>query len=94
MLICVGLLLTWNSSARYRTTENISVPFKVRAVVNEISTTRVEFKISVRSNFSNKIFAQNIIIKIPTPLNTASTKINVNGGKAKYAGGENCFTWK
>ncbi|KAI8892917.1 Mu homology domain-containing protein [Globomyces pollinis-pini] len=79
---------------KYRTTENISVPFKVRAIVNEVSSNRVEFKVNVRSNYSSKIFAQNIVIKIPTPLNTASTKISVNGGKAKYVGSENCFVWK
>ncbi|KAJ3306593.1 hypothetical protein HDV03_004722 [Kappamyces sp. JEL0829] len=79
---------------KYRTTDNISLPFKVRAVVNEVTATKVEFKISVRSNYSSKLFAQNMIIKVPTPLNTASTRIQVNGGKAKYVGGENCFVWK
>ncbi len=79
---------------RYRTTENISIPFKVRAIVNEVSQNKVEFKVSVKSNFSSKIYAQHIVIKIPTPLNTASTKINCNGGKAKYVGSENCFVWK
>ncbi|KAH6583411.1 hypothetical protein BASA50_010289 [Batrachochytrium salamandrivorans] len=79
---------------RYRTTENISLPFKVHAVVNELSPTRVEFRIAVKSLFSSKVFAQNIVIKIPTPLNTASTKINVTAGKAKYNGSENCMVWK
>ncbi|KAH6574176.1 hypothetical protein BASA62_002567 [Batrachochytrium salamandrivorans] len=36
---------------RYRTTENISLPFKVHAVVNELSPTRVEFRIAVKSLF-------------------------------------------
>ncbi|KAK6092977.1 clathrin associated protein complex medium subunit [Batrachochytrium dendrobatidis] len=79
---------------RYRTTENISLPFKVHAVVNELSATRVEFRVAVKSLFSSKVYAQNIIIKIPTPLNTASTKINVTAGKAKYNGAENCMVWK
>jgi AP-2 complex subunit mu-1 len=80
---------------KYRTTENITLPFKIRAIVTELpSQNKVEYKISIRSNYSSKIFAQNIAVKIPTPLNTSSTKISVNGGKAKYAGGENCFVWK
>jgi AP-2 complex subunit mu-1 len=79
---------------RYRTTEHISLPFKVRAVVNELSSTKVEFKVSVKSNFSTKIYAQNVVIKVPTPLNTANTKINCNGGRAKYVGSENCIVWK
>lgn len=79
---------------RYRTTENITLPFKVRATINEATSTRVEFKIAIKANYSSKLFAQNMIVKIPTPLNTASTKTQVNGGKAKYSGSENCFIWK
>ncbi|KAJ3275799.1 hypothetical protein HDV01_007266 [Terramyces sp. JEL0728] len=79
---------------KYRTTENVSLPFKVHANVNEVSSTRVEFKVSVRSNYSSKIYAQNMIIRVPTPLNTASVKTNIQGGKAKYVGGENCIVWK
>jgi len=83
-----------NCGNRYRTTENINMPFRVQPVVNEVSKSRVEYKISVRSLFSNKLFAQNVVIKIPTPLNTANTKISVNAGKGKYVGSENCFVWK
>nr|KAJ3423182.1 hypothetical protein HK105_000997 [Polyrhizophydium stewartii] len=79
---------------RYRTTENISLPFKVHAVVNELSATRVEFRVAVKSQFSSKVYAQNIVIKVPTPLNTASTKISVSAGKAKYNGSENSMIWK
>ncbi|KAI9197194.1 adaptor complex AP-3 domain-containing protein [Polychytrium aggregatum] len=79
---------------KYRTTENINLPFRVHAVVNEVSKTRVEFKVSVRSQFSSKVFAQNIVVCIPVPTNTASTKIRVTSGKAKYNGSENCFIWK
>ncbi|KAI8925965.1 Mu homology domain-containing protein [Entophlyctis helioformis] len=79
---------------RYRTTENISLPFKVHAVVNELSATRVEFRIAVRSQFSSRVYAQNIVVKIPTPLNTASTKIVVSAGRAKYNGSENSIVWK
>ncbi|TPX31349.1 hypothetical protein SmJEL517_g05283 [Synchytrium microbalum] len=79
---------------RYRTTENIHLPFKVQAVVNEISSTRVEFKVAVRSNFPPKLFAQNVVIKIPVPTNTASTRVLVTAGKGKYVGSENSFVWK
>ncbi|KAJ3308803.1 hypothetical protein HDV04_000790 [Boothiomyces sp. JEL0838] len=74
--------------------ELMSLPFKVHASVNEVSSTRVEFKVSVRSNYSSKIYAQNMIIRVPTPLNTASVKTNIQGGRAKYVGGENCIVWK
>lgn len=79
---------------RYRTTENVSLPFKVHAVVNEVSSTTVEFKIAVKSQFSSNVFAQNVVVKIPTPLNTATTKIICAQGKAKYNGSENAIIWK
>ncbi|KAJ3062477.1 hypothetical protein HK102_008750, partial [Quaeritorhiza haematococci] len=79
---------------KYRTTENINLPFRVHPFVKELDKLKVEYKVSIRSQFSNKVFAQNIIIKIPTPLNTASTRIAVTAGKAKYVGSENCIVWK
>jgi AP-2 complex subunit mu-1 len=79
---------------RYRTTDNVSLPFKVYAVVNEISTSRVEFKICIKSQYAANIFAQNVVVKVPTPTNTSSTNINVPFGKAKYNGGENAIIWK
>lgn len=48
----------------------------------------------VRSQFSNKVYAQNVLIRIPTPPNTNGTKINVSGGKAKYVGADNAVVWK
>jgi AP-2 complex subunit mu-1 len=79
---------------RYRTSENLVIPFKVRALVNEVSANKAEFKVSLKALFGPKIHAQSIIVKIPAPLNTAKTRIDVQGGKAKYSGSENCFVWK
>ncbi|KAI7850007.1 Mu homology domain-containing protein [Circinella umbellata] len=80
---------------RYRTTENVNLPFKVHPVVNEIGKTRVEYKINVKANFSPKLYANNVILRIPTPLNSAKVEVKVgSGGKAKYAPSENCIIWK
>ncbi|KAK9727998.1 clathrin associated protein complex medium subunit [Basidiobolus ranarum] len=79
---------------RYRTTENVNIPFKVYPVVNEMGKTRVEYKIQVKANFSPKLYANNVVLKIPTPLNTAGTNIRVSSGKAKYVPDENCIIWK
>ncbi|TPX59369.1 hypothetical protein PhCBS80983_g02551 [Powellomyces hirtus] len=79
---------------KYRTTENINLPFRVQAAVVEISKNRMEFKVSVRSQFSNKIFAQNVQLKIPVPTNTSGVKCLVTAGKAKYVGSENSIIWK
>jgi AP-2 complex subunit mu-1 len=78
---------------RYRTTENINLAFKVIPTVNEFKT-RVEYKVVVKSNFSAKLFANNVVIKIPTPPNAAKANIQVPIGKAKYAPAENALVWK
>lgn len=81
---------------RYRTTENVNLPFRVLPVVNEIGKTRVEYKINVRANFSPKLYANNVVLRIPTPLNAAKVDVKVlgSGGKAKYVPSENCIIWK
>ncbi|KAJ9090170.1 clathrin associated protein complex medium subunit, variant 3 [Entomophthora muscae] len=79
---------------RYRSTENVNLPFRVHPVVNEIGKTRVEYKILVKANFSNKLYANNVVIKIPTPLNTSGTSTRVTTGKAKYVPAENAIVWK
>jgi AP-2 complex subunit mu-1 len=35
-----------------------------------------------------------VVVKVPTPTNTSSTKIIVPFGKAKYSGAENAIIWK
>jgi len=79
---------------RYRTTDNINLPFRINPIVKETTNNKVEYRIVVRSQFSNKVFAQNVIIRIPTPLNTSNTKIHVNQGRGKYVGSENHMVWK
>ncbi|RKP23742.1 Mu homology domain-containing protein, partial [Syncephalis pseudoplumigaleata] len=78
----------------YRTTENVNLPFRVQPVVTEASRSRIEYQIQVKANFSNKLYASNVTIRIPTPLNTASATIRVSVGRAKYVPAENCIVWK
>lgn len=79
---------------RYRATENVNLPFKVHVIVNEIGRTKVEYSIGVKANFGSKLFATNVIIKIPTPLNTAKITERCTQGKAKYEPSENVIVWK
>ncbi|KAJ3069561.1 hypothetical protein HDU98_007381 [Podochytrium sp. JEL0797] len=80
---------------RYRSTNNVYLPFRVNAIVDEhAEEMHVSYKISVRSLFDPKVFGQNVVIKIPTPPSTNNTKIKVTGGKAKYVGSENAIVWK
>lgn len=79
---------------RYRSTTNINLPFKVQPIVEEIGKSKVEYTISLRSNFDAKLNATNVILKIPTPLNTASVDCKVTVGKAKYVPAENHILWR
>lgn len=79
---------------RYRSTENVNLPFRVHPIVNEVGKTRVEYKVLVKGNFSPKLYANNVVINIPTPLNTVNVKISVATGKAKYVPAENQIVWK
>jgi AP-2 complex subunit mu-1 len=79
---------------RYRATENVNLPFKIHAIVNEVGRSKVEYSIGVKANFGSKLFATNVVIKIPTPLNTAKITERCTQGKAKYEPSENSIVWK
>ena len=79
---------------RYRATENVNLPFRVHAIVNEIGKTKVEYQVAIRANYGAKLFATNVVIRIPTPLNTASIQTRTSQGKAKYEPSENYIVWK
>ena len=79
---------------RYRSTTNVNIPFKVHPIVEEIGKTRVEYTIQVRTTFSPKLNASNVVLKIPTPLNTAKVDCKVSLGKAKYSPSDNVIIWK
>ncbi|KAF2425785.1 clathrin adaptor, mu subunit [Tothia fuscella] len=79
---------------RYRATENINLPFKVHAIVNEVNKTQVDYSIAIKANYGTKLFATNVVIRIPTPLNTARISERVSQGKAKYEPEANNIIWK
>ena len=79
---------------RYRTTENVNLPFRVHPTINEIGKSRVEYRITVKANFSPKLYANNVVVRIPTPLNTANINVRVVSGKAKYVPADNAIVWK
>ncbi|KAL6058727.1 AP-2 complex subunit mu [Balamuthia mandrillaris] len=79
---------------KYRITENLHLPFKIIPIVNEIGRTRVEAKITVKANFSPKLFGSNVMIKLPVPKNTAACKIQVTAGKAKYRPEQEAILWR
>lgn len=80
---------------RYRATENINLPFKIHAIVNEVGRTKVSYNISIRSTYSSKLFATAVTLRIPTPLNTAVIDgMKTSNGKARYEPESNAIMWK
>ncbi|SCZ96992.1 BZ3500_MvSof-1268-A1-R1_Chr4-2g06918 [Microbotryum saponariae] len=79
---------------RYRSTTHVNLPFKVQPIVTEVGKTKVEYTIQIKANFSPKLSANNVVLKIPTPLNTAKVDCKVGIGKAKYVPAENVIVWK
>jgi AP-2 complex subunit mu-1 len=69
---------------RYRVTNNINLPFRILAAIQEDGQTRVTINVKCTANFSEKLFASAVVIKIPVPPNTARCKIQTTLGRAKY----------
>jgi AP-2 complex subunit mu-1 len=79
---------------KYRTTENLHLPFKVFSTVTEIGATRAEAKVTVKANFNPKLFGQNVQVRIPAPKNTATCKVRVTAGKAGYKPEQEYIIWQ
>jgi AP-2 complex subunit mu-1 len=79
---------------RYRATENVNLPFKVHAIVNEVGRTKVDYSIAIKANYNSKLFATNVVVRVPTPLNTARISERTTQGKAKYEPEHNNIVWK
>eukprot|EP00835_Amoeboradix_gromovi_P004097 NODE_301_length_11418_cov_0.342521.p2 type:complete len:366 gc:universal NODE_301_length_11418_cov_0.342521:3935-5032(+) len=82
---------------KYRTTENINIPFKVTPTVYSSTPNRLEYKISLKALFSEKFSGQNITVKIPVPPNTVEIRglsSLSNGSKAKFVPNEHAVIWK
>lgn len=63
-------------------------------MVKEVGRSRVEASITVKSCFDAKLFGLNVVVKIPTPKNTATCKIICTNGRAKYIPEQDAIVWK
>ncbi|EAU88943.2 AP-2 complex subunit mu [Coprinopsis cinerea okayama7 len=77
-----------------KSTSNVKLPIKVIPTVTELGTMQVSYNVVVKANFNSKLAATNVVLRIPTPLNTASVDCKVGTGKAKYVPAENVVVWK
>lgn len=80
----------------YRVSQNINLPFKITPVIQEFENEfRVEYSIKLRAIFEHSNFANNVVVKIPVPSNTANVKIYGAGiGKGKYEPDKSCIMWR
>ena len=78
----------------YRITENVNLPFRVLPVVKELGRTRLEVNVKVKAMFTFKLFATNVVIKIPLPKNTANANVSAASGKCKYEPAQGGIIWK
>ncbi|EIW69574.1 hypothetical protein TREMEDRAFT_30756 [Tremella mesenterica DSM 1558] len=79
---------------RYRSTTNINLPFRLQTHVVEPTKSKVEYTIHLRAAYDPKLSANNVVLRIPTPLNTTMVNTKVGIGKAKYVPAENIIIWK
>lgn len=49
---------------RYRTTKDISLPFRVIPLVREVGRARMEVKVVIKSNFKQSILGQKIEVRV------------------------------
>jgi len=79
---------------RYRAVENVNLPFRINPIVKEIGKSKVEYQVAIRAQFGSKLYASNVTLRIPTPLNTTGVNIRTSQGRSKYEPSENCILWK
>eukprot|EP01064_Diplonema_japonicum_P001430 TRINITY_DN1091_c0_g2_i1.p1 TRINITY_DN1091_c0_g2~~TRINITY_DN1091_c0_g2_i1.p1 ORF type:complete len:441 (+),score=84.79 TRINITY_DN1091_c0_g2_i1:22-1323(+) len=80
---------------KYRTSENVNPPFRLlHPSCKSLGKTRMEFDFKVKGEFSSRLNGTTVVIKVPCPKNTASTKITVGAGKAKYEPEHQAIVWK
>jgi len=79
---------------RYRVTDNINFPFQVIPAVQEEGRTRVAINVKVLAKFGPKLYATNVVIKIPVPQNTAKCNIHCALGRARYEPDQRAIVWR
>uniref|UniRef100_A0A2P2HVU5 Adaptor protein complex 2 subunit mu n=2 Tax=Hirondellea gigas TaxID=1518452 RepID=A0A2P2HVU5_9CRUS len=79
---------------KYRISQSINLPFQVIPIVSEHGRSRIEYEVKIKGNFSAKLSATNVILRIPCPKHTSKTNVKVGSGKCKYDPNLSCLVWK
>lgn len=80
----------------YRVSQNINLPFKITPVIQEFpEENRIEYSIKIRAIFESSDIANNVVVKIPVPGNTAKVQIySVGAGKGRYEPEKTAMFWR
>lgn len=78
---------------KYRTTQNIKLPFKITPLVHE-SGNKVSINVTLKAEFEPALLGQRIELRVPVPSVTSKVQARSDKGKAKYKPGENAIVWK
>ena len=75
-------------------TEKVNITFKNHSIIKKVGKSKVEYSIAIKANYGSKLFATNVVVRVPTPLNAARITERVSQGKAKYEPEQNNIVWK
>ncbi|EDQ85742.1 uncharacterized protein MONBRDRAFT_38695 [Monosiga brevicollis MX1] len=78
---------------KYRTTQDIKLPFRVTPLVQEQGN-RIDITVNIKADFDPSLFGQKVEVRIPVPTTTSKVNVHADRGKAKYKPGENAVVWK
>ncbi|KAK6464750.1 Mu homology domain-containing protein [Scheffersomyces coipomensis] len=78
----------------YHCRSNINLPFQVYPQITEIGNSKLNYKIRVKSLYSSKLPATNLVLKIPVPSGVINSNITNSSGKSKLSLEDNLIIWK
>ncbi|GCE97199.1 clathrin associated protein complex medium subunit [Zygosaccharomyces mellis] len=78
---------------KYCVRDNLNLPFKISPIVTPCGSA-VEYRITLKSLFPNKLSAKDVALHIPVPPGTVDCKINISNGKCKFESEENAMVWR
>ena len=78
---------------RYRVTQ-ASQPFRLIPTIREEGKTKLLLNLKVQADFQDDRKATSVVIKFPVPTTTASARISVSKGRARFEPGERAIVWR
>ena len=77
----------------YRLDMQIKPLISVKVEINNISETRIEYSVKAKTNFKNRIVANNVSIYIPVPLDIQNATFKTTSGSVVYLSDREDLLW-